>query len=444
MSKYTVEVKNICEQYYQNDPENALIPFGFDNLDTIITYAAPKVFNFDFPIFDESYRLPLEKQIIRHYFTREICEETVGLWKLRLQDKLNLIMPYYNQLYLSELIKFNPLYDIDLSRNRNTTGDSDIKTNKTTDGYSNAVENTERDESVTRNGSESTVGNQNGLKVSENEYARNNSEVTQGSETGESGSDVSTNRNNSSVSEDSENSEKSTNSNTTSATTSEGFDSTDTSANSETHSSGRRNDTSDKWDMYSETPQGGLGGVSDESYLTTARHNSDESGSTEDNNQTNESEGHTTNSTGASETGTETNVGVEKNSYSRDKSETANENSTSKEENEYSKTNTNSSNGTEKYDSSGSESNQINESRETTSSGGEDKNVSGVSNRNVRENTNEDVSTSVNNTEQYIEHVVGKQGVGSFSKYLIEFRETFLRIDQMIIDELSPLFFGLW
>lgn len=47
-------------------------------------------------------------------------------------------------------------------------------------------------------------------------------------------------------------------------------------------------------------------------------------------------------------------------------------------------------------------------------------------------------------TDEYIDHIVGKQGVGSYSKYLKEFRETFLNIDMMIINELSDLFMNLW
>ena len=50
-----------------------------------------------------------------HYYTREIGFETVGLWKLKLQTKLNEIMPYYNKLYETELLKYNPLYDVDMT-----------------------------------------------------------------------------------------------------------------------------------------------------------------------------------------------------------------------------------------------------------------------------------------------------------------------------------------
>lgn len=50
---------------------------------------------------------------------REIGTETYGLWHLYLDTTLNEIMPYYNKLYETELLKFNPLYDIDLKRTHN-------------------------------------------------------------------------------------------------------------------------------------------------------------------------------------------------------------------------------------------------------------------------------------------------------------------------------------
>lgn len=117
MSKYTTEVRWICETEAAKVATDR-IPEGFSGIDTIIELSAPAIFNFDFPIFDENYRLVLEKKILRHFYTREIGEETVGLWKLRLWDKLNVIMPYYNKLYNSELLEFNPLYDVDLERSR--------------------------------------------------------------------------------------------------------------------------------------------------------------------------------------------------------------------------------------------------------------------------------------------------------------------------------------
>ena len=123
MSKYTTEVRFICEEKAGLKRSE-----GFNSVDEIIIAAAPNIFNFSYPIFDGTYKLPLEVKILRHYYTREIAFETFGLWQLKLQTKLNEIMPYYNQLYDTETIRFNPLYDIDLTRDRkgdretNTTG----------------------------------------------------------------------------------------------------------------------------------------------------------------------------------------------------------------------------------------------------------------------------------------------------------------------------------
>lgn len=68
----------------------------------------------DYPIFDENYRVQLNNKIIEHYYFREIGLETAALFKKFLNRKMNEIMPYYNQLYKSELIKIDPITRIDL------------------------------------------------------------------------------------------------------------------------------------------------------------------------------------------------------------------------------------------------------------------------------------------------------------------------------------------
>lgn len=126
MSKYTTEVRFICENSAGLSESE-----GADNIDSILDKCWNKVFNFDFPIFDENYRQVLCRKILKHYYTREIAHETVGRWKLALNAKLNEIMPYYNQLYKSELLEFNPFYDVDLTRNREGSGTSNKTSNNT-------------------------------------------------------------------------------------------------------------------------------------------------------------------------------------------------------------------------------------------------------------------------------------------------------------------------
>lgn len=130
MSKYTTELRYLCEFYAGRDKSA-----GFADVEKIIAQAAPKVFDFTFPIYDEDYRLPLEIKIIRHFYTREICEETVGLWKLRLSARLNEIMPYFNELYKSAALEFDPLGNEKYTRtySRNATDDrTDNGTSKNT------------------------------------------------------------------------------------------------------------------------------------------------------------------------------------------------------------------------------------------------------------------------------------------------------------------------
>lgn len=124
MSKYTTEVRFICENSAGLSKSEAA-----DNVDSVLDKCWNKVFNFDFPIFDENYRQVLCRKILKHYYTREIAHETVGRWKLALNAKLNEIMPYYNQLYKSELLEFNPFYDVDLTRSREGSGTSNRTSN---------------------------------------------------------------------------------------------------------------------------------------------------------------------------------------------------------------------------------------------------------------------------------------------------------------------------
>lgn len=103
MSKYTTQVRWIIEQatsYSKNLP-----------ISQRVSLACPKIFDFDFPMWLEEYRPTLEKKILMHYFNKEIGFETVGLWKFHLEERLNLIMPYYNELYKTTVKDYDWLTD---------------------------------------------------------------------------------------------------------------------------------------------------------------------------------------------------------------------------------------------------------------------------------------------------------------------------------------------
>ena len=150
MSKYTTEVRYICETDSGLDES-----VGFNSVDDVISKSWDKIFTSKVPFFDEDYRKVLCCKILKHYYLREICCETVGIWKLWVNTKLEEIMPYYNQLYESAKLKFDPFHDVDLTRKRNryenekSTGNRsgniniDVNKTQTTSSDKNRNENVE-------------------------------------------------------------------------------------------------------------------------------------------------------------------------------------------------------------------------------------------------------------------------------------------------------------
>lgn len=84
MAKYTMELGSLIQRNY---------PLNLNS----------------YPIFDESYRNTLNNKIVTHYYFREIGLPTPDKFNFYLGMRMNEIMPYYNKLYESELIKFDPL-----------------------------------------------------------------------------------------------------------------------------------------------------------------------------------------------------------------------------------------------------------------------------------------------------------------------------------------------
>ena len=158
MSKYTTEVRYICESSTGLDESE-----GYLSVNDILEKCVDNVFNFDFPVFDENYRRILEKKILKHYYTREIGFESVGLWKLKLDAKLNEVMPYFNQLYKSELLAYNPLYDVDYQTthtlNRNESAQVDNTGSNITDRTNRSTSDTNTDTSSSATGSVDTETN---------------------------------------------------------------------------------------------------------------------------------------------------------------------------------------------------------------------------------------------------------------------------------------------
>lgn len=118
MSKYTITIKNLIDNNFD---------FKLDN----------------YPIFDENYRETLNHNILYHYFENEIGFETPALFRLYLNQKLNEIMPYYNELYKAQLKLINDdglLNNVNLKEtfNRNTSTETNSNSTSTNNGSSNS------------------------------------------------------------------------------------------------------------------------------------------------------------------------------------------------------------------------------------------------------------------------------------------------------------------
>lgn len=104
MSKYTTQIRWIVE--------NATPDMEGQPLSARIGNSVNKIFNFTYPIWNEEYKPILEKKILMHYINKEIGFETVGLWKLYLEERLNYIMPYYNKVYETTIKDYDYMWTI--------------------------------------------------------------------------------------------------------------------------------------------------------------------------------------------------------------------------------------------------------------------------------------------------------------------------------------------
>lgn len=315
MSKYTTELRYICENYAGCSESQ-----GCSKIPEIIEKARPHIFDQPYPIFDEEYRSVLETKIIKHFYTREICAESVGLWKLWVDMKLNEIMPYYNQKYRSTLLEYNPFYDVDLCTEADTNGRGN-KNDQTTQTES---KNDIRD--LTR-----TDDNETNKKLDENETRNNNGK---------------------------------------------------TNNTSETDTDNKTDGESLKYNVFSDTPQGTLNNVYNNTYLTNATKDSENKSSTD------HGESHST------------------------------------------------INGT--YEDKNIANKDVSENRT------DERLITDHESINSNRNHNSGVVSNFSNTEQYIQHVYGKRGTVSYSKLLDEFRKTFLNIDMEIINEFNELFIQIY
>lgn len=146
MSKYTTELRYICEVNSGFKTEE----LDGKSVDDIVKASRKNIFNFSYPIYDESHRAELECKILKHYYTREIAAETFGLWRLWLNSTMNEIMPKYNKLYEYEKLAYDKafnnidVYDDGTSEFSNERNDKFVTNEVGSDAGSSSVRDKKR------------------------------------------------------------------------------------------------------------------------------------------------------------------------------------------------------------------------------------------------------------------------------------------------------------
>lgn len=104
----TSSIQDILMMYVWEDD------LELNSRDEIVAHAQPKLFNFDYPLYDSNLKETFEKDFIRHFYTREIGSESIALFKLRLQDYLYLNHEKWQRLYQNVDEDINPFTNIDI------------------------------------------------------------------------------------------------------------------------------------------------------------------------------------------------------------------------------------------------------------------------------------------------------------------------------------------
>lgn len=128
MASYTMQLREYIEHATQYEE-------GLSHRERI-EKGRKLLFDFDYPIFDESFKAVFETNFIRKFYMREIGFETEGLFKFQLETWLLINMPYYNKLFESEQMKYNPLYNSEIKTTYNKTKDTDTIVDTETTGDS--------------------------------------------------------------------------------------------------------------------------------------------------------------------------------------------------------------------------------------------------------------------------------------------------------------------
>ena len=105
MGKYTVQLRFLVEQFIRDNGGTgikmeewhlAYPSLGLAASGNIMGLGA-------YPVFSEEYRERINRKLIQRYWFNEIGQETAGQFTWMLNESMNRVMPYYNNLYAARI-----------------------------------------------------------------------------------------------------------------------------------------------------------------------------------------------------------------------------------------------------------------------------------------------------------------------------------------------------
>ena len=117
-----------------------------------------ELFDFDYPVTDPNFKEKIEEDVTEYFYSYEIGFETPDMFKQKFRAKFRRIMTYYNELYNTTLLEYNPLINYKMSElmeqltNTGHSEDSiqDLTSNTQTDDESTRTDNLQTTSDSTR------------------------------------------------------------------------------------------------------------------------------------------------------------------------------------------------------------------------------------------------------------------------------------------------------
>lgn len=157
MSKYTIELRKVCDLYGRNEVESWFKDYNLS--DYLLPQFVEVVENAG--VWDKN---KLATKIVNHYYMREIGFETPALFEFKAKSKMAEIMERYSMIIYTNCIEYDPFESVDFhiteSRTINNTTNNRVDNSVTSSGTNSSTSSTTTDSDSTSSSS--------GLQVNSN------------------------------------------------------------------------------------------------------------------------------------------------------------------------------------------------------------------------------------------------------------------------------------